>query len=249
MFNYNLAYLNKIDGKVFKLFDAKQKLNNSSSYGVIMFDVLHYKELNSNNDFLKKTYFLSYTKNSITFLDCNTNEIVNCKCFLTNENNDITVYFEPWHTNAQTIVNITYCNNLSLFNFNILGKCDIEKNTINNIIYSGANDDIVEDYDITFENSWANYNNYGSERSKINYKNNVVNINFKIKSGDTTNGTKICSIDSKYTPTRDIYAPCFIWDGVKVELQGFACINKNGEIMINGVNTNTLLCIEFNYLK
>ena len=83
MYSYNLGYLNKIDGKVFKIFDAKQKLNNSSSYGVIMFDVLHYKELNINNDFLKKTYFLSYTKNNITFLDCNNNEIVNFKCFLT----------------------------------------------------------------------------------------------------------------------------------------------------------------------
>ena len=150
MYSYNLGYLNKINGKVFKLFTVKQKLGDSSSQGTIMFDVLHYKEVNSNNDFLKKTYFLNQTKNNITFLDCNTNEIVNCKCFLTNENDNITVYFEPWHTSAQTIVNITYCNNLSLFNFNILGKCDIEKNTITNIIYSGSNDDIVEDYDIRY---------------------------------------------------------------------------------------------------
>ena len=249
MYSFNLGYLNKIDGKVFKLFTVKQKIGNTSSYGTIMFDVLHYKEINSNNDFLKKTYFLSYTKNNITFLDCNTNEIVNCKCFLTNQNDDITVYFEPWHTNAQTIVNITYCNNLSLFDFNILGKCDIAKNTIKNIIYSGSNNDIIEDYDITFENSWTNYNNSGTERSKINYKNNVVNINFKIKSGDTTNGTKICTINSKYIPTRDIYTPCFIWDGVKTELQGFAYINKNGEVFINDVKTNKLLYIEFNYLK
>ena len=56
MYSYNLGYLNEIDGKVFKLFTAKQKLYNSSSYGTIMFDVLHYKEVNSNNDFLKKTY-------------------------------------------------------------------------------------------------------------------------------------------------------------------------------------------------
>ena len=90
---------------------------------------------------------------------------------------------EPWHTNAQTIVNITYCNNLSLFNFNILGRCNIEKTTIKNIIYSGSNNAIIEDYNITFENSWTNYNKSGTERSKINYKNNVVNINFKIKSG------------------------------------------------------------------
>ena len=249
MYSYNLGYLNKIDEKVFKLFTVKQKLGDSSSHGTIMFDVLHYKELNSNNDFLKKTYFLSYTKNNITFLDCNTNEIVNCKCFLTNENDNITVYFEPCHTSAQTIVNVTYCNNLSLFNFNILGKCDIEKTSINNIIYSGSNADIIEDYNITFENNWTNYNSSGSERSKINYKNNVVNINFKIKSGDSTNGTKICSINSKYTPTRDIYTPCFIWDGVKVELQGFAYINKNGEVFINGIDTNKLLYIEFNYLK
>lgn len=248
MFNYNLAYLWKLDGKVFKLFDAKQNLNNSSSYGVIMFDVLHYKELNSNNDFLKKTYFLSYTNNNITFLDCNTNEIVNCKCFLTNENGDITVYFEPWHTNAQTIVNITYCNNLSLFNFNILGKCDIEKSTLNDIIYSGSNNAIIEDYNIAFENNWTNYDSWGTERSKINYKNNVVNISIKIKNGNTANGTKICTINSSYIPTREINTPCFVWDGVKTELQGFACINKNGEIMINGVNTSRLLWIEFNYL-
>ena len=249
MYSYNLGYLNKIDGKVFKLFTAKQKLNNSSSYGIIMFDVLHYKDVNSNNDFLKKTYFLSYTKKNITFLDCNTYEMINCRCFLTNENDNITVYFEPWHTTAQTIVNVTYCNNLSLFNFNILGKCDIEKTSLNNIIYSGSNDNIIEDYNITLENNWINYNSYGSERSKINYKNKVVNINFKIKNGNTTNGTKICSIDSKYAPTRDIYTPCFTWDGVKVELQGFAYINKNGEVFINGINTNKLLYIEFNYLK
>ena len=54
---------------------------------------------------------------------------------------------------------------------------------------------------------------------------------------------------SKYTPTRDIYTPCFVWDGTNVELQGFACINKNGEVTINGVTTNKLLYIEFNYLK
>ena len=249
MYSYNLGFLIKIDGKVFKLFDAKQKSGNASSHGTIMFDVLHYKEVNSNNDFLKKTYFLNYTKTGITFLDCNTNEIVNCKCFLTNENDNITVYFEPWHTTAQTIVNISYCNNLSLFNFNILGKCDIEKSSLNDIIYSGSNDDIIEDYNIAFENNWVNFNSSGSERSKINYKNNVVNINFKIKSGIITNDTKICSIDSKYKPTRDIYAPCFTWDNVNTKLQGFAYINKNGEVFINGIETNKLLYIEFNYLK
>lgn len=249
MYSYNLGYLNEIDGKVFKLFDVKQKLGNASSHGTIMFDVLHYKEVNSNNDFLKKTYFLNYTKTGITFLDCNTNEIVNCKCFLTKHNDDITVYFEPWHTTSQTIVNVSYCNNLSLFNFNILGKCDIEKTSINNIIYSGSNDDIVEDYDITFENSWRNYDSFGPERSKINYKNNVVNISIKIKNGNTANGTKICTINSSYIPTREINTPCFVWDGVKTELQGFASINKNGEVIINGVNTNRLLYIEFNYLK
>ena len=66
MYSYNLGYLNKIDGKVFKLFTVKQKLGGSSSQGTIMFDVLHYKEVNSNNDFLKKTYFLNYTKNIFT---------------------------------------------------------------------------------------------------------------------------------------------------------------------------------------
>ena len=57
MYSYSLGYLKSLNNKCYKLFRCRQKCDDVSSYGTILFEVLHYKQQNMNNSFIKKSIF------------------------------------------------------------------------------------------------------------------------------------------------------------------------------------------------